>query len=120
MASFCFTSRDMQHTNETEEASMATTRQERIDAERTEVTVTVGDRAETFVLCCTNAPQAYDHGNAIELYDGTHTPQGATRPVIERYILVPAGSMEWQRGRNASGLHSLETADLLIDSRDVE
>lgn len=80
-----------------------------------EVPIHIGPRSETFILAQVNAPKVYDHGAAIELYDGTY--QGR----IERYILVPRDAQEWQRQRNASGLHTFITdpEEILIDAGDV-
>lgn len=79
----------------------------------TKVNVQIGKRSEVFVLAETNAPRAYDYGYCIELYDATVS--GRT----SRYILLPEVSVEYQRGRNASGLHSLVTEGLLLDSEDM-
>lgn len=79
----------------------------------TKITVTIGDRKETFVLFQTNAPKAYDHGAAIELYDGTHGGK------IERYVLIPESALEWQQNRNASGLHSCDTEDMILDEAEL-
>jgi hypothetical protein len=80
-----------------------------------EVAIHIGPRSETFVLAKTNAPAAYDHGSALEIYDGTYLE------IIERFILVPTRDAEWQRLRNASGLHSFITdpTELIIDAGDV-
>lgn len=77
------------------------------------VEVRIGTRCEQFVLAQTSAPQAYDHGDAIRICDASY------EGVVERYVLVPADAMEWQRGRNRSGLHTLETDELLVDEADV-
>lgn len=76
-------------------------------------TIAIGSRSETFVLIQTNAPKAYDCGGAIELYDGTHGT------VVERYVLIPEDQLDWQRGRNGSGLHSVVTDNLLLDETDI-
>jgi hypothetical protein len=80
---------------------------------RTTVAVQIGERKETFVLFQTNAPQAYDHGAAIELYDGTIDGK------VERYVLIPEEAVEWQRGRNGSGMKSFVTEDVILDERDL-
>ena len=77
------------------------------------VHVAIGSRKEDFVLIETNAPKNYDHGAAIELYDGTYDGE------IDRYVLVPARDLAWQRNRNATGLHSAVTEELTLDEDDV-
>lgn len=79
----------------------------------TKVTVAIGSRSEAFILVQTDAPAVYDHGAAIQLHDASFDGR------IERYVLVPESALEWQRGRNASGLRSLVTEGLLVDERDV-
>jgi len=79
----------------------------------TKVKVSIGPREQEFVLVETNAPQAYDHGAALELYDGTIDGK------IDRYVLIPAEALEWQRLRNMSGMHTLTTDDLTLDADDV-
>jgi hypothetical protein len=92
----------------------------------TTITVTIGKDTRTFALYQTNAPKAYDHGQAIELYDGTHmdrstaTREGrAPREVIERYVLIPEDAVEWQRGRNGSGLRTFDTDDTILDADEL-
>ena len=91
----------------------------------TTITITIGPRTETFVLVQTDAPPAYDHGGAIELYDGSFTSPDTGHQIIDRYILVPASALDWQRGRNFSGMHTCTTEELvepalvLLDEADV-
>lgn len=82
--------------------------------------ITIGTLTRTYVLAKTNAPARYDAGSVIELHDASYTPPGKDR-VIERYILVESRDLEWQRGRNFSGIYTLITdpEELIIDSRDV-
>jgi hypothetical protein len=79
----------------------------------TKVAVQIGERKETFVLFQTNAPQAYDHGAAIELYDGTVDDK------VERYVLIPEETVEWQKGRNGSGLKTMNTDDVILDEAEL-
>jgi hypothetical protein len=79
----------------------------------TKIDVHIGPRRETFVLVQTNAPLSYDHGAAIELYDGTLNGK------IERYVLVPEPALEWQRLRNGSGLHTCDTEDVILDEPEL-
>jgi hypothetical protein len=82
----------------------------------TRVTIKIGDREERYVLAHTTAPKAYDYPGALELYDGA--PEGEDKR--DRYILVREEQIEYQRGRNFSGLHTFTTEDLLIQNRDIE
>ena len=86
-----------------------------------EVPIAIGPRTETFVVARVDAPAAYDHGSAIEIYDGSYRDTYSNRTVIDRIILVPAKDQEWQRLRNKSGLHSFVTdpGELIIDADDV-
>lgn len=79
----------------------------------TTITVTVDGETRRFTLVHTNAPPAYDSGGAIQLagYE--------TEGKWDRYILIPSDQLAWQQGRNASGLHSCETDDLLIDPSEI-
>lgn len=79
----------------------------------TTIKIEIGSRREEFVLVETNAPRAYDHGAALEVYDASH--DGKT----SRYLLLPAHDLAWQQGRNASGLHTCVTDGLLLDERDL-
>ena len=83
----------------------------------TTITITIGKRIETMVLFKTNAHKNYDHGAAIELYDGTYQEDG--REHIERYVLIPLDALEWQRGRNSSGLHSCDVDDVVLDEPEL-
>lgn len=56
--------------------------------------INLGLFSEEFVLVKTNCPKAYDYGYCIEVY-------GEDRD--ERFVLVPAGKVEYQLGRYCSG-----------------
>ena len=93
-------------------------------AKRVELTVTIGNRSREFVLVRTNAPPAYDHNAALMVRDATYRtskPDGSVTETIERYLLLDAKSVEWQIGRNASGLFETVTdpEELMIDANVV-
>ncbi len=69
----------------------------------TEITIAIGSGSQTYTLVRTTAPKPYDHGQAIEMYEGGG----------ERYILVPNDALTWQEGPNRSGLHGFELSDLI-------
>jgi hypothetical protein len=62
------------------------------------ITIKIGAASRTYLLCHTNAPSNYDYDGVIELY--------SSNPY--RVILVPEKSLEYQKGRNASGLKTLD------------
>lgn len=74
------------------------------------ITIAIGSHSVTYLLFKTTAPQRYDGFGTMTVYDnGTGT----------RYVLIDAKHLEWQKGRNGSGLHVTDPCDS-ISQRDLE
>jgi hypothetical protein len=67
------------------------------------IKVKIGEHEIEYALAFTNAPRAYDHGEVIELHGEETDGKWA------RFILIPTRTVEWQKGRNGSGLYCLHT-----------
>jgi len=66
-----------------------------------------------FAVKTTTAPIAYDCGGAVQLN---------AKPLEdnERIVLIPVDYIQWQEGRNASGLYGLKDPDPTMDRWYVE
>lgn len=71
----------------------------------TKIKVTIGTFEREYVLVETDAPQRYDGFGTLEVYRG---PAGleSNKGKAVRFILVGVKHLEWQEGRNRSGLHT--------------
>ena len=78
-----------------------------MSTERSKFTIKLGNFERTYVYLKTKAPAAYDHGGVIEIRNDLNIAV-ADEDLHRRYILVPEEAVEWQIGRNRSGLYVTE------------
>lgn len=70
----------------------------------TALSLTVGPHTRSYVLHWTNAPASYDFGSVLTLYVGDDEI---------RYVLIPVETVEYQLGRNSSGLYQTVASDAI-------
>lgn len=67
-------------------------------------TITIGTLTGRYTILETTAPERYDHGSVIPI--ATYGPYPTLGDnAVHRLVAVPEGTVEWQMGRNASGLY---------------
>lgn len=67
-----------------------------------EIPVQIGSIRETFHIFETTAPERYDGGGTFTVHKYDESPKA-----VHRVIAVPTGTVEWQRGRNSSGMYGM-------------
>jgi hypothetical protein len=65
----------------------------------TEIDVLVGTFAKRFRLYATTAPRRYDSGTVLTIHEDMQDGH------LVRWVLIPLDQVEWQIGRNSSGLY---------------
>lgn len=74
----------------------------------TQISLTIGTFSRTFQLFSTRAPESYDGFGTMTVYASDESDL--------RYVLIDTERIEWQRGRNGSGLYPTEPCALLTAS----